>query len=79
MKNAFSMISTCFQCECPVGFVFKYGVCVGMYSISKFYVNENTYLLDDDECARGNTICPTNSFCRNTPGSYAVNIYSVDL
>ena len=34
--------------------------------------------LDDDECSRGNTICPTNSFCRNTPGSYAVCSSGVD-
>ena len=29
-------------------------------------------MIDDDECLRGNSICPTNSFCRNTPGSYSV-------
>jgi hypothetical protein len=32
-------------------------------------------ILDDDECARGSLICPTNSFCRNTPGSYAVSLF----
>jgi hypothetical protein len=31
--------------------------------------------VDDDECSRGNSICPTNSFCRNTPGSYAVGVH----
>jgi hypothetical protein len=30
------------------------------------------FILDEDECSRGSSICPTNSFCRNTPGSYVV-------
>jgi hypothetical protein len=32
-------------------------------------------LLDDDECSRGSSVCPTNSNCRNTPGSYSVCKY----
>lgn len=29
-------------------------------------------LLDDNECSRETPVCSTNSFCRNTPGSYIV-------
>ena len=54
--------------------MFKYGACVGQYPEDDPSLLIFLFSLDDDECLRGNSICPTNSFCRNTPGSYAVRL-----